>query len=746
MITLHNVYMGTLPPIWGGNKRIKTITFSITDECNLRCTYCYFKHKTHKNVMTFDTAKKAIDDILTDSSNNKYDGVIWDFIGGEPTLEMGLIDKISDYILYRMYELNHKWLYCYRFMIGTNGLLYCNPEFQQYIKKHRGNISVTVTIDGSKEKHDLSRIKKDGSGSYDDVKKIIPLWQKQFGGDSTKATFSHNDLPFLKDSIVNLWNMGVKCVAANIVFEDVWLDGDVDIYKEQLYELADYIIKNDLWDNYSVRFFDPNVGTPSTDISMRQNACGTGTMLAINTNGDYYPCVRFMPSAITKNSFEKLGSISQQISTDKLRVFSIINTKNQSPEKCLKCDIAGGCSWCSGFNYDVSSTGTLFERQTFLCEMHKANVEVNKYLWRNYELTKHKISPYRFKKISTMSPYNKFLYILCRSDFPSFCEYSNDQGTKNGSDDISYMDEEMLTRIINYCDENNYVPVLCGCSQLPKDYYGHQLVTYNSVIKGECTLNDNYITQLLIDVCDISENIDIWGVKNLILSAKASQIDQVLRCVQILCAENFGLNINLSVSEIDTTPEDYINAYKKLLDGLLEFVLERWSQKKFVSINVITNELVANTIRPCGSGYNSYAISPEGRFYICPGFYKMFPDRDLGSIDDGLENQYSSLCVPDKGPLCSECEIRHCKRCILKNKCGTGEYHIPTELQCVISHLEYEYSRKLSEKLDQYADCFPFEYNHHLKKHEHYDPLIPHAGIDYPNQGLDLFVKSLMNK
>ena len=134
------VYMGTLAPSWASDKHIKYITFSVTDECNLRCTYCYFTHKTHKNVMSFEVARKAIYDILTESMYDSFDGVVWDFIGGEPTIEMGLIDKISDYALYKMYQLNHKWLYCYRFMIGSNGLLYDSDDVQRYINKHRGNI------------------------------------------------------------------------------------------------------------------------------------------------------------------------------------------------------------------------------------------------------------------------------------------------------------------------------------------------------------------------------------------------------------------------------------------------------------------------------------------------------------------------------------------------------------------------------------------------------------------------------
>jgi radical SAM peptide maturase (CXXX-repeat target family)/CXXX repeat peptide maturase len=739
----NNVYMGTLPPMWGANKKIKNITFSVTDECNLRCTYCYFKHKTHKNVMKLETAKKAVDDILTDPNCETFDGAIWEFIGGEPTIEMELIDKISDYILYKMYKLRHKWLYCYRFMIGTNGLLYTSEAFQQYIRKHHGNLSVAVTIDGSKEKHDLSRIKKDGSGSYEDVKKIIPLWKRQFNADSTKATFSHNDLPYLKESIINLWSLGIKCVAANIVFEDVWEPGDVEIFKEQLFGLADYIIENNLWDEYSVRFFDPIVGTPPTDILMRKNSCGTGRMLAINTNGDYYPCVRFMPSATTMNPFEKLGSVESKISSDRLRPFYLLNTKNQSSIKCLKCDIAGGCTWCSGFNFDNSTIGTLFERQTFVCEMHKANVAANKYLWRQYELKNHSISPHRYTKLTTLSNYNKYLYILCNSNFPSFCEYPKIADLTQEKRDACYMDKQMLERVTEFCEENNFVPIFCGCKDLPEDYYGYQMITYDSLLRGECALNDNYITQMIINVDQINEDTSLFGVKNLIVTFKSSQIDKAYDCINILCNKSRGLNINISITEIDNDIKEYIANYKTLLDDLLELIISNYKNNNYVSINTITNELFANTIRPCGAGYNSYTISPEGEFYLCAGFYKLFPDKSIGSIYTGVDKKYEAFCDPNNALLCNECDIRHCKRCILKNKCGTGEYNVPTELQCAISHIEYEYSTKLCEILNQSEISLPVQYNHNLRKTEYFDPMRKYVGDDYPSLDLDEFIRKL---
>lgn len=42
----------------------QTVTFQVTDDCNLACKYCYQTHKGKKK-MSFDTAKKMIDLLLT---------------------------------------------------------------------------------------------------------------------------------------------------------------------------------------------------------------------------------------------------------------------------------------------------------------------------------------------------------------------------------------------------------------------------------------------------------------------------------------------------------------------------------------------------------------------------------------------------------------------------------------------------------------------------------------------------------
>lgn len=113
----------TVPQTWEGG-RAKTITFIVTKDCQLACKYCYLVGKNSKERMSFDTAKTAIDYIISHENDEvfAYNSVIWDFIGGEPFLEIELIDKICDYIKLELYRLNHHWFNSYVFSFTTNGL------------------------------------------------------------------------------------------------------------------------------------------------------------------------------------------------------------------------------------------------------------------------------------------------------------------------------------------------------------------------------------------------------------------------------------------------------------------------------------------------------------------------------------------------------------------------------------------------------------------------------------------------
>ena len=360
----------------------KNITFIVTKDCQLACKYCYLVGKNTKERMPWSVAKNAIDYILGHEEDFREEAVIWDFIGGEPFLEIDLIDKICDYLKVEMFRRNHHWFNSYRFSFSTNGINYHEEKVQQYIKKNHSHLSIGVTIDGTELKHDLNRVYKHSErGSYKDVVRNIPLWLQQFPNAATKVTISSADIPYIKESVLHLYSLGIHEVNINCVFEDVWNDDDDKLFEEQLMQLADAIVDGEYYQDYACSFFSENIGKPLDKVLENQNWCGAGKMLAIDAAGNFYPCTRFAQYSLRDKPAWIIGNVKDGINKNLLRPFLTLDRCTQSPQECLDCEVANGCAWCQGENYDAAATNTIYQRATAICKMHKARVRANNYYW-----------------------------------------------------------------------------------------------------------------------------------------------------------------------------------------------------------------------------------------------------------------------------------------------------------------------------------------------------------------------------
>lgn len=350
----------------------------------MACKYCYLVGKNEKERMPWKVAKAAVDYILSHEEDFKEESVVWDFIGGEPFLEIDLIAKICDYIKTEMFRLNHHWFNSYRFSFSTNGINYDSEKVQRFIKKNREHLSIGITIDGTKKKHDLNRIWKGNGpekGSYADVVRNIPLWISQFANAATKVTISSADIPYIKESVLHLYSLGIHEVNINVVFEDVWKEGDNELFEEQLTDLADAIIDGGYYTDYACSFFSESIGKPLDPVNDNQNWCGAGRMLAVDANGIFYPCTRFAAYSLRSKKPIIIGNVNDGIDQNKLRPFLTLDRLTQSPQKCIDCEVASGCAWCQGENYDAADTDTIYQRSTAICKMHKARVRANNYYW-----------------------------------------------------------------------------------------------------------------------------------------------------------------------------------------------------------------------------------------------------------------------------------------------------------------------------------------------------------------------------
>lgn len=676
------IRMGQLPRAW--NPAAKSITFCVTEDCNLVCKYCYMTGKNAKHTMPFEVARKAVDYILTHREHFKEEAVVWEFIGGEPFLEIDLIDRICDYIKQQMFLLNHPWFDAYRFNFSTNGLLYHTPKVQKYIWKNQGHTSVGISVDGNKTKHDLQRVRKDGSGSFDAVRKNVPLWLSQMPNTVTKSTFSHDDLPHLKDSIIALWGMGIKAVAANVVFEDVWAEGDDDVFEAQLKALADHVIENQLYDDFSVRFFDPQVGNPLTEDDLDVNYCGAGKMLAIDCQGNFYPCIRFYDISLTNRKGFRVGDIHTGINADRLRPFHALTLRTQSTDECINCQVGKGCAWCNGCNYDCAETDTIFQRATFICKMHKANARANEYFWSRYSETTGRVSEKEKLRSAALrggSSSPRFLLLMTRDDITPHCNYRNTRGLRGR------MDEAVQEKALAFCMKEGFTPVFLGTPDAGESASDALFI----VDAGEETPPPCSIA--LYD----NHSAGRPTVGNCILLVDRDRLGKLHEFVRDLAACHRRVNVILE--DIDRWDEGQLALYEDRLRNMIEVVRLSYVAGSPVEVNVLTDLWHLTGMDNCDAGESTFTVAPNGRIYYCPAFYYNDPNDFVGTLDAGIRVKNPGMLKAGRSPYCNACDVYSCRMCKYLNKSLTGEISIPSRVQCRVSHLERKMSMTLQRVL-----------------------------------------------
>ena len=709
MLNYSDVKIGSNYKQWQDGRCI-TLTFCITEDCNLACTYCYMVGKNNKRKMNFDIAKRIVDFVLQDEYLCQEDAVVWDFIGGEPLLEIELIDKLCDYIVAKMYAMKHKWFNKYRFTFSTNGTLYGTPAVQNFIEKHRGHTWFSMSIDGTKEKHNISRIKKDGSGSYDDVIKNVPLWLKQFPNAANKATFAHDDLPYLKESIVHLWDIGIKHVMANVVYEDVWQEGDDIIYENQLKELADHVIENKLWDQYGVAFFNPTIGLPVDGECLSRNRCGAGyKSIAFDCDGNFYPCIRFLDMCFKDRRKIIVGNLKDGINHDYLRAFITLNWKNQSSDECNTCQEGRGCGWCVAYNYEVSKNNTIFERNQAICKMHKANARANKYFWNRFEETTGSTSLLTVIKSNTPNAeYLKYINFITSDNMPPHCGY---QVKKKG---VNKMPHDILQKGIHFCKDNHLIPIFLGkCNHSLREDKNQFFEILSS---SESHPQNNFISVYDNNVVSANEGSNVA-----ILLINKNNIKDIFS----FCSElsKCKVRTNLFIQDLSDWNEDNIAEYDTQIILLRELLEKCINENKRYHINLLSDLIYLQSSRDCGAGTTSISLAPNGKFYICPAFYFENENNHIGDLEEGITPIDKKFLLRNLSPICSHCNISNCSRCLYLNKRLTNELHIPPKVQCRINQINKREADKLRDFMLTKGLLMPVNKNEAEKQEDPFDKI-----------------------
>lgn len=320
-----------------GNKILsKVVTFQVTDACNLACSYCYQHNKGHK-VMSWETAKKFVDLILSGEKGFKNyinpinsPGIILDFIGGEPTLQIELIDRIVDYFREQALLQSNPWAVRYMTDMCSNGTTYKDPKVQQFLKKHENHISFSVSLDGDKALHDSCRVFPDGRGSYDLAEYAVKDWMSKGHYMGSKITLSPQNVMHAFTAAKHMFDLGYEEININCVFEEGWKESDGTILYQQLKKIADYMLENDLEDNYFAmfeeKFFHPK---PYDD---DDNWCWAAGTPVLTTNG--YKAIEDI-------------KIGDRVYTEDGSVHPVVRTTSHYAENMIKLSTPLGDFYCT---------------------------------------------------------------------------------------------------------------------------------------------------------------------------------------------------------------------------------------------------------------------------------------------------------------------------------------------------------------------------------------------------------------
>lgn len=311
---------------------INRITLHISNDCNLRCKYCYASggnYKQKRGLMTEQTAKQFIDFCV--ETFGQVENIV--FFGGEPFLNPHIIEYVcSEFTkLYTERKIN----YLPNFGAITNGTLGTKKTYE-LIEKYF--LFLTISIDGPQNINDLNRIDRFGKGSYLRISefvgkvKTLPNINLRYEATFTKQ---HVEMGVTHQNLYDFFKTELG-LEGNVVNEHS-LEQDT-IYKQtsENIKVADGEYDSTFWSVLSAVVKKQ----PKTMCSLYRD------ILAISVEGDIFPC--HMNAGEQKCS---LGNISgSNIFNDKAKFVKKqpgLGNKFKDNSICHDCwsyNICGGCS------------------------------------------------------------------------------------------------------------------------------------------------------------------------------------------------------------------------------------------------------------------------------------------------------------------------------------------------------------------------------------------------------------------
>lgn len=334
------------------NRLFTACSLMVTEQCNLRCTYCFEKHKN--KYMSLNTVKNSLD-FLTLNAVKSTKLVDITFFGGEPTMNPEAIIYAIEYSK----ELINQFNINFHFNIITN-CVNIPEKLEDYLMENFKNINMTIqlSIDGVKEVQDKYRITPNGKPSYHMVEKTIEKWKNIVRTKTDKieevinihGCINKDTLPMLFTNFIHFIDvLGIDNLWFLPIAEENWDKDDVKIYLEETTKIVNYIKNkaNQLNDISYLRRHAP-FDRRNCNGGIFNKPCGAGdNYCSITSDGLIYPCHQFYFNDIHNELC--LGDVFNKDINEHIRRFFI--EYDGGDLSCKKDCKNGSCYRCIAANF-----------------------------------------------------------------------------------------------------------------------------------------------------------------------------------------------------------------------------------------------------------------------------------------------------------------------------------------------------------------------------------------------------------
>jgi CXXX repeat peptide maturase len=302
----------------------------------------------------------------------------------------------------------------------------------------------------------------------------------------------------------------------------------------------------------------------------------------------------------------------------------------------------------------------------------------------------------------------KYLIVILDTRATSFCYYENNRG-ETSSAPGRFLPLEKLEEAVNFAIKNDIsINFIYGNHTLPAGYDNLiETVKHIKIIPlDRQKQEENAILVINPDHQQLIPQLETEAdsQRNIILRLEKDQLDGLGEIIQSLWGK--FRRLNLFLLDIENYTESDFNRYEEQLKIVENFAVREYKAGSQAEINFLTDRLLLVNMNNCEAGNNHLTVGPNGKLYLCPGFYYDNPGNSIGNLENGYEIKNSQLLKLNNAPICKNCDAYHCKRCVYLNKKTTGELNTPSHQQCVLSHLERNTSGRLLEAVKPDNEMF----------------------------------------